>query len=539
MWGHSVTAQASPVQPGPSGAGHWSVPPSWGASAGQSYAHAAGGYAPSSAAASQPMRGGGSYVGGSIAQDHRPQGHGLLLSSMRPSFAETPQQVPPWGQRQWASPQQAHGVEQQHHAWLAQAAAAFWQQPLAASFLWGGGGGAAAPVASSNNFDSENWVERHMSLPGNTECADCCSVNPEWASVNQGTLICIACAGVHRSLGVHVSFVKSLRLDSWKPEEIQVFVSKGGNSEVNRRLLGSSGYGTSARLRSEATAEERAQFIAKKYGGMAAPNRTRSVSLDSSAADPSEVAESGLTCHAGVVFVEVMRVDLSDERAGELRMLGPLFLSLTAYVTLGSLTTEPLPPRRSSRQVSWEPAERRELVWDCQERWLRLKVYDEDFTGFSQFAGEGRVDLLDAVAAGSSGKQCEVDLFTPSDEEEDVDEDGDEVSRTMLPEATGPAYFRNGAAANGFGFLGGLTAQGGGLPPPPPPEADPFSTRANGHEARGQVATKSDDDEDWSRRRWCGTARVRVTPVDMSKMSEPSGGKKGGAQAAERIRMSI
>ena len=44
-------------------------------------------------------------------------------------------------------------------------------------------------------------------LDANTLCADCDNVDPDWASLNLGVVICIECSGVHRSLGVHVSKV--------------------------------------------------------------------------------------------------------------------------------------------------------------------------------------------------------------------------------------------------------------------------------------------------------------------------------------------
>ena len=33
----------------------------------------------------------------------------------------------------------------------------------------------------------------------------------------------LECSGIHRSLGVHVSKVRSLTLDDWEPEIIKVF----------------------------------------------------------------------------------------------------------------------------------------------------------------------------------------------------------------------------------------------------------------------------------------------------------------------------
>ena len=40
-------------------------------------------------------------------------------------------------------------------------------------------------------------------------------VDPDWASLNLGALMCIDCSGLHRNLGAHISRVRSLTLDSW------------------------------------------------------------------------------------------------------------------------------------------------------------------------------------------------------------------------------------------------------------------------------------------------------------------------------------
>jgi len=47
-------------------------------------------------------------------------------------------------------------------------------------------------------------------------CFDCNSSNPKWASATLGVFVCVNCAGTHRNLGVHISFIRSIDFDSWK-----------------------------------------------------------------------------------------------------------------------------------------------------------------------------------------------------------------------------------------------------------------------------------------------------------------------------------
>lgn len=61
----------------------------------------------------------------------------------------------------------------------------------------------------------------------NTQCADCQARHPKWASVNLGVFICECCAGVHRNLGTHISQVRSVKLDTWKPEWVKTMALVG------------------------------------------------------------------------------------------------------------------------------------------------------------------------------------------------------------------------------------------------------------------------------------------------------------------------
>lgn len=67
----------------------------------------------------------------------------------------------------------------------------------------------------------------------NKYCADCGSFNPRWVSINIGCVICIECSGIHRSLGSHISSVRSIGLDDWTPEMIE-YIKNRGNTVVNK-----------------------------------------------------------------------------------------------------------------------------------------------------------------------------------------------------------------------------------------------------------------------------------------------------------------
>ncbi|XP_061734451.1 arf-GAP with coiled-coil, ANK repeat and PH domain-containing protein 2-like isoform X1 [Nerophis ophidion] len=67
---------------------------------------------------------------------------------------------------------------------------------------------------------------------GNHRCCDCGQQEPQWASVNLGVTMCIECSGIHRSLGVHLSKVRSLTLDSWEAEQLKLLCIFG-NDVVN------------------------------------------------------------------------------------------------------------------------------------------------------------------------------------------------------------------------------------------------------------------------------------------------------------------
>ncbi|KAL8584768.1 hypothetical protein ACOMHN_035687 [Nucella lapillus] len=71
-------------------------------------------------------------------------------------------------------------------------------------------------------------------------CADCSAPDPTWASINRGVLICDECCSVHRSLGRHISMVKSLKKGQWNPSQhalVYQLATNGANNIWEHTML--------------------------------------------------------------------------------------------------------------------------------------------------------------------------------------------------------------------------------------------------------------------------------------------------------------
>jgi hypothetical protein len=69
----------------------------------------------------------------------------------------------------------------------------------------------------------------------NLACFDCGKTPAQWASVNNAIYLCLSCAGEHRGLGVAVSYVRSITIDTWNDNQINMM--KNGGNKALRELL--------------------------------------------------------------------------------------------------------------------------------------------------------------------------------------------------------------------------------------------------------------------------------------------------------------
>ena len=100
---------------------------------------------------------------------------------------------------------------------------------------------------------------------GNIYCADCGSDSKvEWVSINLGIVLCIECSGIHRSLGTHISKVRSLTLDvtSFTPDIVEILLTVGNRVS---NMIWESKLDRNIKPGPQSTRDQRLRFITQKY----------------------------------------------------------------------------------------------------------------------------------------------------------------------------------------------------------------------------------------------------------------------------------
>ena len=100
---------------------------------------------------------------------------------------------------------------------------------------------------------------------GNCWCADCGSGSKvEWVSINLAIILCIECSGIHRSLGTHISKVRSLTLDitSFTADIVELLLLVGNRVS---NMVWEAKLDPASKPSATSSREQRLKFITAKY----------------------------------------------------------------------------------------------------------------------------------------------------------------------------------------------------------------------------------------------------------------------------------
>ena len=74
-----------------------------------------------------------------------------------------------------------------------------------------------------------------VQIESNQVCNDCGKINPHWCSITNAVFLCPSCARTHKKFNKNISTIKSLEVDDWSKEEIQI-LKLGGNERFTNLI---------------------------------------------------------------------------------------------------------------------------------------------------------------------------------------------------------------------------------------------------------------------------------------------------------------
>ncbi|XP_068449681.1 arf-GAP with SH3 domain, ANK repeat and PH domain-containing protein 1 [Clinocottus analis] len=186
-----------------------------------------------------------------------------------------------------------------------------------------GGGGCESSVEDLTRAITDD-IRR---LPGNSSCCDCGAPDPGWLSTNLGILTCIECSGIHREMGVHVSRIQSLSLDSLGTSDL-LLARNVGNSGFNE-ILEANLLSPSLKPSQHSHMGERKDFILSKYQDVYFVRRSHS----STAALRLNLQEATKSCDIySLIQLYAQRTELSQPLHAHIQERGETALHLAVLL---------------------------------------------------------------------------------------------------------------------------------------------------------------------------------------------------------------
>ncbi|KAL4811556.1 hypothetical protein BDV18DRAFT_11227 [Aspergillus unguis] len=163
---------------------------------------------------------------------------------------------------------------------------------------------------------------------GNQWCADCNSTSKvEWVSINLGIVLCIECSGIHRSLGTHISKIRSLTLDvhSFSNDIVEILLQVGNRVS---NMVWEATLDQSQKPIASSTREQRLKFITAKYAERAFVQPLPSPLSRFPTADETLLASIKRNDIQGVIYGIALRANVNV--ADRSRSTHAVFLALAA-----------------------------------------------------------------------------------------------------------------------------------------------------------------------------------------------------------------
>ncbi|KAI3697554.1 hypothetical protein L6452_30647 [Arctium lappa] len=261
------------------------------------------------------------------------------------------------------------------------------------------------PSALGKTSSGNRRLKDLLQQRDNRTCADCGAPDPKWASANIGVFICLKCCGVHRSLGVHISKVLSVTLDSWTDGEIDAMIEVGGNASANSIYEAYIPEGIS-KPKPDASQDQRSNFIRSKYElqEFLKPSlRILSSNSSSLKASFSRKMDSIPSAKGMVEFIGVLKITV--QKGTNLAVRDMLTSDPYVVLTLGHQKAQ-----TRVQNSNLNPVWNEELMLSVPQNYgpVKLRVFDHDTFSADDIMGEAEIDIQPLITSAMAFEDADI-----------------------------------------------------------------------------------------------------------------------------------